>query len=136
MNRKDVALGRAAIFDSGVGIVAKPKTVEERVAILEAKVKLLTEIVDHLNKGNREEDRVQENVAINKDGIPYDINLIGSVKGQPYVLTVRKDAYYLGAVPHKTLSAAAKSVCGHRKSGWVFWKVPDGRTAKETFGRK
>ena len=135
MQRKEVALGRAAKADAGVGIVAKPKTLEERVAILEAQIALLVKTISGFN-GERE---TRENITkptANKDGIPFNTNLVGITKGQPYVLTVREDAYYVGITPYKTLSAAAKGVCGHRKSGWVFWKLLDGRTAKEAFGRK
>jgi hypothetical protein len=136
MERRQVALGRAAVVDVGVGTVAAPKTAEERLAIIEAKVDMLAEIVSLLQeKGDIREDAPVDPNS-NGDGIPYYTNLIGVTKGQPYVLTVREDSYYLGNKPYRTLSAAAKAVCGHRKSGWVFWKLVDGRTVKEAFGKK
>jgi len=136
MERKEVALGRAAAVDAGVGMTASPKTTEERLSIIEAKVDMLADMVNLLQeKGDIREDAPVDPNA-NEDGIPYYTNLIGVTKGQPYVLTVREDAYYLGNKPYRTLSAAAKAVCGHRKSGWVFWKLVDGRTVKEAFGKK
>jgi len=136
MERREVALGRAAVTDVGVGMTTAPKTLEERMSILEAKIDALAEMVSLI----QEKEGVREDVVydpnLNADGIPYHTNLIGITQGQPYVITVREDAYYLGNTPFRTLSAAAKAVCGHRKSGWVFWKLVDGRTAKEAFGKK
>jgi len=138
MERRDVELGRAAAADAGIGTAVSPKTLEERMLILESKIDMLTEVVSILQeKGDVREDAAPEfDPNVNADGVPHHTNLIGVTKGQPYVLTVGEDAYYLGHTPYRTLSAAAKAVCGHRKSGWVFWKLVDGRTAKEAFGKK
>lgn len=138
MDRKDVALGRAAKTEA-VGTAIKPPTgVEERLAILEEKFDLMLTIL-RVNGVIRDrepdpppEEELSEN---NKDGIPIGINLIGSTKGQIYVLTVEKDGYRVGKNSFNSLSAAGEAVRGSRVSGWVFWKLPDGRTVKEVFGR-
>ena len=49
MERKDVALGKAAEAGVGVGVVVKPVTVEERVASLEAKMELLIKLLPARN---------------------------------------------------------------------------------------
>lgn len=141
MRKRDVALG-AACKESGVGEEIKPTSLEERVEILEEKLDLIVRMLTANGINERVETPEQnldaaaeEEAEINKDGIPIDLNLIGSSKGQVYVLTVRPDAYYIGHKPYKSLSAAATDVRGSRVSGWVFWKLPDGRTAKEVFNR-
>lgn len=138
MNKMDVALGRAASAESGVGVESQPASLEERVVVLESQVDMILKMLtaNGINERIEEEDLDEVSEAdVNKDGVPMDINLIGSAKGQVYVLTVRPDAYYIGHRPYKSLSAAALDVRGSRVSGWVFWKLPDGRTAKEVFQR-
>ncbi len=140
MEKRDVALGKAAVADAGLGTAAQPITTEERVAILESKVDLVLKM---LTANDIHERKMEENLDlddvqpadVNKDNIPIDINLIGASKGQVFVLTVRPEAYYIGNKPYKSLSAAATDVRGTRVSGWVFWKLPNGRTAKEAFCR-
>lgn len=134
MKNSDIALGKAAITGTGVGTIVEPKTVEERLTALEAKIGVLVETATFSNKTRkRDTPKHDVNPDTNKDGIPFYLNLIGVTHGVPYVLTVTQDAYYLGNRPYATLSAAAKSVSGVRRSGWTFWKLPDGRTAKEAF---
>lgn len=138
MDCRDVALGRAAIAESGIGKMAKPASFEERVAVLESKLDMILKMltVNGINERAEEADLDDNQPAdTNNDGIPIDLNLIGSTKGQVFVLTVRPEAYYIGTKPYKSLSSAATAVRGTRVSGWVFWKLPDGRTAKEVFAR-
>lgn len=138
MDRKAVALGSAAIIESGIGKTTKPASLEERVAILESKLDMILKIltVNGINERIEEVDLDDSQPAeVNKDGIPIDLNLIGATKGQVFVLTVRPEAYFIGNTPYKSLSSAATAVRGTRVSGWVFWKLPDGRTAKEVFAR-
>lgn len=139
MDRREVALGRAVSVGSGTGSVVKPISLEDRMTILESKIDMAIEAVGAISemiglRGNAENK--ETNKDINKDGIPYHINLIGNTRGVPYILTVEKDAYYVGHTPYRTLSAAAEGVSGSRRSGWMFWCLPDGRTAKEAFNRK
>lgn len=135
MKNSDVALGKAAAIEAGVSIVVEPKTVEERLAALEAKIELLIESISTATK-EKKRDRLDPDPDVNKDGVPFYLNFIGITRGTPYVLSVMPDAYYVGNRPYATLSAAAKGVSGVRRSGWTFWKLPDGRTAKEVFKRK
>lgn len=138
MNKKDIALGRAASAESGVGVTSRPASLDERVTVLESKLDMILKmlIANGIHERVEEEDLDSATEAdVNRDGIPIDSMLIGSSKGQAYVLTVRPEAYYIGHKPYKSLSAAAKDVRGSRVSGWVFWKLPDGRTAKEVFQR-
>lgn len=138
MDRSDVSLGKASIVESGVGQATKPASLEDRVAVLESKLDMVLKMLtaNDIHERKEELDLGEEEMAeVNKDGIPIDINLIGSTKGDVFVLTVRTDAYYIGNTAYPSLSAAATAVRGTRVSGWVFWKLPDGRTAKEVFAR-
>lgn len=136
MERGDVALGKASIVEAGTGTVSEPSSVDDRLAVLEAKMDMILKMLTANDIHERKEEYDVDDGAlatINKDGIPIDINLIGSTKGDVYVLTVRTDAYYIGNTAYPSLSAAASAVRGTRVSGWTFWKLPDGRTAKEAF---
>jgi hypothetical protein len=138
MERSDVALGKAAIVEGGDATAANPSSLEDRLAVLEAKMDMVLKMLTANDIHERKEEfdlGEDEFPEINKDGIPIDINLIGSTKGEVYVLTVRTDAYYIGNTAYPSLSAAASAVRGSRVSGWVFWKLPDGRTAKEVFAK-
>ena len=137
MRNSDVALGKASAVGVGAGVstVVKPETVEERLTALEAKIGLLVKSISTATKGGKKDESVPD-PDINKDGLPFYLNLIGVTRGTPYVLSVMPDAYYIGNRPYATLSAAAKAVSGVRRSGWTFWKLPDGRTAKEAFKRE
>jgi len=101
---------------------------------LEAKMELLIKLVT--SKKMVALKKEQHDPNSNKDGIPLYMNFMGISRGIPYVLTVRPDAYYVGATPYATLSAAAKAVSGVRRSGWTFWKLPNGTTVKEAFNKR
>lgn len=135
MKNSDVALGRAAAVEAGVSTVVKPETIEERLAALEAKIELLAKSIPTTAKEEKKRGS-DDDPNVNKDGLPFYLNLIGVTRGTPYVLSVMPDAYYVGNRPYATLSAAAKGVSGVRRSGWTFWKLPNGRTAKEVFKTK
>jgi len=131
----EVALGKASA-QSGVGMTAKPKTIEERVAALEGRVEMLSQaflLAQDAGKESRPEENLTTYDDHNKDGIPVGINLIGITKGCPFVLTVQHDTYDVGITSYPTLSAAAQGVSGCRRSGWTFWKLPDGTTVKDAF---
>lgn len=133
MGNRSVMLGKAIDIETEAGVskFVEPLTIEERLSVLEAKIESLIQ-----NRAERrEEERIdpQPSPGVNKDGIPINLNFIGITRGVPYVLTVLPDAYYVGNRPYPSLSAAAKAVSGVRRSGWTFWKLPNGRTAKEVF---
>lgn len=136
-----IALGTA--LPSGVAIVTKPMSVEEKVEALQKQVEDLVKAF-HVVNSARIKDRRQQDVYdqiplvnANKDGIPIGLSLLGSsVKGGIHVLTINADGYYIGITRFDSLSAAAEAVSGVRRSGWTYWKLPDGRSAKEAFGKR
>jgi hypothetical protein len=134
--QRSLTLGKA-IPKKGTALAIKPKSLEDRVSMLEAMVKNLLEINAGLLmvKSVSEEGDNAYNESLNKDGIPYNLCFVGADKaGFPRILTVKEDGYYAGNVKYNSLSAAAEDVSGIvRKSGWVFWKLPDGRSAKDAF---
>jgi hypothetical protein len=132
--QKCLALGRA-LPKKGTALAVIPKSLEERVCMLEAMVKNLLEINASLLADKPEGGDNAYDESLNRDGIPYNLCFVGADKaGFPRILTVREDGYYVGTVKYSSLSAAAEDVSGIvRKSGWVFWKLPDGRSAKEAF---
>lgn len=137
-----IALG-TAISNSGVAVVNDPLTLEEKVAALQQQVQELISAFHAVNSIRIKDKRLQENhdnpclVNANKDGIPTGISLLGSsAKGGIHVLTVAPDGYYIGITKFDSLSAAAEAVSGVRRSGWTYWKMSDGRTIKEVFGKR
>lgn len=136
MNKKTVALGKAPVR-SGTAKAIKPRSVEDRLSALE---NMLVSILE-ITKGNAQiADKPDNNLNAyvgmprNKDGLPLNISLIGSTKFGPRILYVSEDGYYLGNDLYTSLSAAAEAASGIiRKSGWVFWKLPDGKSIKSTF---
>lgn len=136
MTKETLALGRAPA-KSGIAMAIKPRSVEDRLTSLE---NMLASIIEINSKNTatitkREEHLdVYNNIPKNKDGIPLHISIVGSTKFGPRILYVAEDGYYLGNVRFLSLSAAAEAASGIiRKSGWIFWRLPDGRTLKEAF---
>lgn len=129
-----VALGKAAP-KSGVGLAVKPKTAEQKVEMLEAIVSSLMDANAKLRgKRRSRESNAYEGQPTNRHGIPIGMSLLGLTKWGARILTVAEDGYYIGLDRYNSLSAAAEATSGIiRKSGWVFWKLPDGRTAKQVF---
>jgi len=138
-SRREVSLGRAAISDFGTGLAAEPESLEDRVLLLEHKVDMLSQILNINNIRETVEEVTNlhndDQANLNSDGIPIGMNLLSSSKGQVFVLTVTEDAYYIGNRPFKSLSAAAGTIRGSRVNGWEFWRLADGTTAKEAFGK-
>ena len=84
----------------------------------------------------REPISEQSDVLLNNDGIPIGTILLGTTKDQTYLLIVDElGEYMVGYTKYTSLSAAAEAVSGVRRSGWTFWKLSDGTTAKESFKR-
>lgn len=132
-----VELGKVMDMEAGVSSLVEPKTVEDRLSVLETKVEMIFERLEEHGIVERKrpipEPIIETNPDINKDNIPFHQNLIGVTRGETFVLTVRPDAYYVGTTPYPSLSAAAEGVSGVRRSGWTFWGLADGRSAKEAF---
>lgn len=135
-----VALGRD-LNEEGVEVVhereAKRRlTLEERVEGLEARESSLVELVDHLWAKVKELDRGKSNEPIkqsNDADIPDGTVLRGTTQGRTYYLQVRRGKFWVGNTEYESLSSAAAGVSGVRRSGWTFWKLADGRTAKDAF---
>lgn len=136
-----IALGAAV--RSTITVADDTMTLEERVRVLQQQVEDLVKAFHTVNSIRIKDKRQQEVydnpylTDANKDGIPIGMSLLGSsVKGGIHVLTVNADGYYIGITKFDSLSAAAEAVSGVRRSGWTYWKLPDGRTVKETFGKR
>ena len=135
---KKIPLG-ACIMAPSSAIVTKPLTLEEKVEVLSRQVEDLFKAFHDVNNIRIKDKRLKNEFPLNplnKDGVPIGLSLIGvSMRGGVHVLTVNSDGYYIGTTKHESLSSAAESVSGVRRSGWTYWKLPDGRTAKEAFGK-
>jgi hypothetical protein len=129
-----VPLAKAA-RKSGTALAVKPKTVEDRLTMLEGVVSnLMRANIGLRSNKNRADSNAYANSARNADNIPIGISLIGLTQFGPRILTVLQDGYYIGGQRYSSLSAAAEAASGIvRKSGWVFWKMPDGRKVRDVF---
>lgn len=133
----------AAVEKVGRGVLTQPQTLEERVTALTLQVEELTKAFHAVNsvrvKDKRRAqfyDSIEQAQNANKDGLPLGTSLIGtSMRGGIHVLRVMTDGYYIGQMRYDSLSAAAEASSGVRRSGWTFWRLPDGRSVKEAFGK-
>ena len=125
----------------GAGIIAKPMTIEEKMTLLDDRLTNLTKAFNAINSAIVKDSRQQEEqdnkgAHVNKDGIPIGVSLLGqSTRGGTHVLSIKHDGYYIGVTGYDSLSAAAEVASGVRRSGWTFWRMPDGRTVKEAYGK-
>lgn len=136
MGRRKIALGTA--LPSHMAVVTGPRTLEEKVASLQRQIEELTRAFNMSHRKDRREVDMKRNTDANtnKDGLTIGSTLFGmSTRGGIHSLTVNKDGYYLGRMKYDSLSAAAEASSGIRRSGWSFWKLPDGRTVKEAYGK-
>jgi hypothetical protein len=120
-------------------------TDEQRLSVLEQQVALMLKIIFALRvKLKKEVHPVRAKAArpavdaphgLNKDGIPNELICIGDSEKQqfPLCMTIKQEHYEIGDRVFPSLSSAAEAVSGVRRSGWTFWKLPDGRTLKEAF---
>jgi len=132
-----VELGKAA-KKSATGVAVKPQSMEDRITALENMIANIMAVnISSQNKPGTRSSNAYENIPTNKDSIPVGISMIGLTRFGPRILTVGEDgSYYVGPTKYNSLSAAAEGESGIvRKSGWIFWKLADGRTAKEAFKR-
>ena len=143
-----VALGEEDTNEIAEIIEQQPRTADEKISALEARQERMVQMMDNLfailkdirSTVHAESDRrVAEAVNNPADSkqitIPEGMVLNGKTKGLSYFLQVRDGAFYVGNTRYATLSAAAESVSGVRRSGLKFWKLDDGRTVKEVFKR-
>ena len=116
----------------GKAVITEPATIEERLSVMQQQIERLTAMV---NDGQQKQKHNQV-FNINRDKLPIGTTLVGnSIRGGIKVLTIRSNGYYIDNLKYDSLSAAAEAVSGVRRSGWTFWKLPDGRSVKEAFGR-
>jgi len=133
--QESVKLGSDVANKSGVANTseATPEDLKERIAVLEAKVNTMTGAL-YAAQGEIERLRNRRDKPSGKKIVPPNTCLIGSSKGTMYILFVNPEGkFMIGDKEYKSLSAAAKAVSGVRRSGWTFWKLPNGKTAKETY---
>lgn len=117
-------------------------TDKEKIEALEQRVYELTNSIDSMfviikglmSKINSKEI-VNNNIEKSKGKleIPEGTVLNGKTGGVNYYLVVKSDGFYVGETRYPSLSAAAEGVSGTRRSGLVFWTLPDGRTIKEVY---
>ena len=124
----------------------QPKTTEEKIVSLEDRISdfgnaldsVFTMVKELRGDINKEVDHkitavIEENKRENKIEVPEGTILTGITKGLSYFLHAKDGGFYVGITRYGSLSAAAEGVSGVRRSGWTFWKLPDGKTVKETF---
>jgi len=107
--------------------VTKDDPIEERISNLEKRLYEM-EIRFANAKGRTVSKRVPE--------IPNNVLFIGNSKGRQYTMVHTEEGFRVGNRIYGSLSAAAEGVSGVRRSGWTFWCLPDGKTAKEAFGKR
>lgn len=115
--------------------VEKPITVENKISVLEEMTKEILKTLKFIDHTPLKQP-AKMLTGLNKDGIPIGMPLFGeSTKGGTSHLTVHADRYRIGDKEYDSLSAAAEAVSGVRRSGWTFWKTPEGKSVKEEFGK-
>ena len=123
--------------NKGHGLNQQPASVLEIPRMLLATLKAikLTNAFYALAASN--EGNATQFDEINKDDLPVGLSLTGtSMRGGFQVLDIKEDGYYIGPYRYDSLSSAAEAVSGVRRSGWTFWRLSDGRTIKEAFGKR
>jgi len=144
-----IPLGKSYAAAIGMSVARGKLSDEERLSVLEQQVVYMTTIITalriRLKKGSPRvkvpAEAKEEFVAPfgkNKDGLPIGLVCIGETEKNtfPLCMTVAEDGYALGMKTYPSVSAAAEAVSFVRRSGWTFWKVPDGRTLKEVFKKE
>ncbi len=141
-----VALGDDADVNEANAEEQNPVSADEKITALEQMVSHLTISMDSMFtrlKDMQDKMDTDKNVVIdaaiakkkseNKAEIPEGTILTGKTKGLSYFMQIKDGAFYVGITRYDSLSAAAEGVSGVRRSGWTFWKLPDGKTVKEAF---
>jgi len=148
---KCIALGEEDTAEEIAQVLSEPTdiSVEARLASIESRILFMTNSLDSLFamvKGLREESSRDQDVKINetiekkkkeqKVEIPEGTTLHCKTKGLSYFCQVKPDGFYVGETQYDSLSAAAEGISGVRRSGWTFWKLPNGKTVKEVYKDK
>lgn len=139
-----VALGEEGPEMEVVEVGLPPANDHERINALEQRLNQIALSLDGLYKilnrirakieGESDKDIMQKIERVkSQNKIPEGTVLAGVTRGMPYYLEVKDGSFFVGITKYETLSAAAMGVSGVRRSGWTFWKLPDGRTVKEVF---
>ena len=143
-----VPLGKSYAAAIGMSVARGKLSDEERLSVLEQQVAYMTTIITalrvRLKKGSprvkvpKAEEEIPAPFGKNKDGLPIGLVCIGETEKNtfPLCMTVAEDGYVLGMKTYPSVSAAAEAVSFVRRSGWAFWKIPDGRTLKEVFKKE
>jgi hypothetical protein len=125
----DSGLNSVKILAELKPVTDKVEGVEQRIENIEGQMSEVLEIMKSMIEYTK---KIGENRGdLNKDGVPIGLILHGTTGGKSYRLKVEKEHYIVGENNFKTLSAAALAVSGNRRSGFVFWKLPDGRSVGE-----
>jgi hypothetical protein len=145
MNKETLALGKAYVKPAVAKATSRISS-DERLALVEKQIEDLMKIVMILRSKSKRvmlpdeveiavPEQIQAPHGLNKDGIPNELVCIGETEKQqfPLCMTVKPEYYQVGLTQYPSVSAAAEAVSGVRRSGWAFWKLPDGRTLKEVF---
>lgn len=137
-----VALGE----DIGVELVEaerrKPESMDEKIAFLQEQMANAISMLDNLflmvkelrEKVDKDKDKaVTEVVKAKKSDsvLPEGTVLHGTTQGLSFFLQIRDGGFWVNNIKYDSLSAAAEGVSGVRRSGWTFWKFPDGKSVKE-----
>lgn len=138
MDKSKAALGSSTAESVGMCLAIDPATLppHDRILLLEEQMRHMQKVIMRLKKesaGASDHPLPVENA--NKDGIPVGTICLGATEKSPflYYLTVGAENYVVGLQSFASLSAAAEAVSHVRRSGWTFWKLPDGRTLKEAY---
>jgi len=143
---KCVALGDDTDIEEVQVEENQPQTNDEKIASLEQRVSFLTSSMDSMftmvkklgdkidvNRNRSIEAFIEKKKKENKVEIPEGTVLTGTTKGLNYFMHIKDGGFYVGITRYESLSAAAEGVSGVRRSGWTFWRLPDGKNVKETF---
>lgn len=141
-----VALGDDMDVEEANAADQNPVSADEKITALEQIVSSLSNSVDSMfamvkdmcskidtDKNKAIEAVIAKKKSENKVEIPEGTILTGKTKGLSYFMQIKDGAFYVGITRYDSLSAAAEGVSGVRRSGWTFWKLPDGKTVKEAF---
>lgn len=121
----------------------QPESIEEKIAFLQEQMTNLISMADNLfimvkelrEKVDKDKDKVMVETARAKKSdaaLPEGTVLHGTTQGLSFFLQVRDGGFWVNNVKYESLSAAAEGISGVRRSGWAFWKFPDGKSVKDT----
>ena len=144
-----VALGEDVAEDVVEAELERPADIEARLSAVEKQMLHITNahdslfsMVKHINDNIDRESHKQIEAIVEKKKsdmvIPEGTVLTGKTKAGgsrdlSYFMQVKNGAFYVGITRYESVSAAAEGVSGVRRSGWAFWKFPDGKSIKEAF---